>query len=82
MFRRCPVERHRPTEPAPPRRVLTQSYSAALIWSGMRQRPLHMKGLALNLKPLAYALAVAGVAVAGTSGAISLDPSTWLAKDG
>ena len=36
----------------------------------------------MNLKPLVYALAGAGVAVAGTSGAFSLDPSTWLGKDG
>ena len=35
----------------------------------------------MRLKPLAFALAAAGLIAAGSSGAISLNPSTWLAKD-
>ena len=35
----------------------------------------------MKLKPLAFALAAAGLIAAGSSGAINLNPSTWLAKD-
>ena len=35
----------------------------------------------MNLKPLTYALAAAGLVAAGTSGAFSLNPQKWLAKD-
>lgn len=35
----------------------------------------------MTLKPLAYALAAAGLVVAGTTSAFSLNPSTWLAKE-
>jgi serine protease Do len=33
----------------------------------------------MNLKPLVYALAAAGLVAAGSTGAFSLNPSTWLA---
>ncbi|MCO5125521.1 MAG: Do family serine endopeptidase [Rhizobacter sp.] len=35
----------------------------------------------MTLKPLAYALAAAGLVAVGSSGAFSLNPSHWLAKD-
>ncbi len=35
----------------------------------------------MTLKPLAYALAVAGLVAVGTTSAFSLNPSQWLAKD-
>jgi len=35
----------------------------------------------MNMKPLVYALAAAGLVAAGSTGAINLNPSTWLAKD-
>ncbi len=35
----------------------------------------------MNLKPLVYALAAAGLVAAGSTGAISLNPKTWLAKE-
>ena len=35
----------------------------------------------MNAKPLVYALAAAGLVAAGSTGAISLNPSTWLAKE-
>ncbi len=35
----------------------------------------------MNLKPLVYALAAAGLVAAGSTGAFNLNPSTWLAKE-